>query len=202
MNLGKLPIAELFQNGLASQTLRLACLMGLNFFAYQSFSGWLTIYLTDIRHVSGAAIGTLVAWPFAGNILGSFCWGWIGDRFGRRINALGFVVSSMAVGVYLVAPTGGWWLSIDGGIYGFGLAACVVWGPWLTELYPPHLKSTAASIFNWGRLVSFFAPLVTGGPAGQVGLVATMALAILIFILAAGIWLTLPEGRTTRVSNV
>jgi MFS family permease len=188
-----LPVLELFAPGLAKQTAMLAALMGLNFFAYQAFSGWLTTYLQDVRMLSPAAMGSLVAWTFAANIAGGFFWGWASDRWGRRFNALGFFAGAAAIVAYLIVPTDVVVLGIIGALYGFMLSSSVVWGPWLTELYPPHLKSTAASIFNWGRIVSFFAPLITGSLAGWVGLGATMGLASVIFALAGGLWLMLPE---------
>ncbi|TPG48307.1 MFS transporter [Sphingomonas glacialis] len=189
----RLPVLELFGPGLALQTAMLAALMGLNFFAYQAFSGWLTTYLKDVRLLSSAAIGGLVAWTFAANIVGGFFWGWASDRFGRRFNALGFFLGAAAIAAYLLVPANLALLGVIGALYGFMLSSSVVWGPWLTELYPPHLKSTAASIFNWGRIVSFFAPLITGSLAGAIGLGATMGMASVIFVIAALLWLMLPE---------
>jgi MFS family permease len=190
---GRLPVMELFAPGIRLQTVMLATLTGLNFFAYQAYSGWLTIYLTDVRHLSAVAIGGLVAWQFSGNMVGGFFWGWAGDRFGRRFNALGFLAAALAIAIYLAAPTNVMALSIIGCIYGFMLSSSVIWGPWITELYPPHLKSTAASIFNWGRIVSFFAPLITGTLAGKFGLAATMSVASATFAIAGVLWLCLPE---------
>ncbi len=189
----RLPVGELFSPAVRRRTLMLAALTGLNFFGYQAFSGWLTTYLRDVRHLTPQPVGQLVAWVFGANILGGFVWGWLGDRFGRRFNAIGFFVAAAAIATYLVAPTSFAPLAAIGAVYGFCLSASVVWGPWLTELYPPHLKSTAASIFNWGRIVSFFAPLVTGALATGVGLSATMLAASVAFTVAGGLWLTLPE---------
>ena len=84
-------------------------------------------------------------------------------------------------------------LRVIGLVYGGTLCASVIWGPWLAELYPPHLRSTAASIFNWGRVISFFAPLITATLAGSVGLPVAMASASIAFGLAALIWLSQPE---------
>ena len=67
------------------------------------------------------------------------------------------------------------------------------WGPWLSELYPPHLRSTAASIFNWGRVISMTAPLITAPLAEAFGLAPVMSLASVSFLAAAAIWLSLPE---------
>ena len=188
-----MPILELFAPEVRWRTLALATLTGLNFFGYQAYSGWLTTYLRDIRHLPQIDIGTLVAWVSGTNIVGGFAWGWAGDRFGRRFNALGFLFTAVAILVFLSVPTNVALLSLLGALYGFMLSASVVWGPWLTELYPPHLKSTAASIFNWGRIVSLFAPLITGALAERFGLGATMGMASVAFVAAGLLWLTLPE---------
>jgi len=194
----KLPITELFTPALRRQTLLLASLTGLNFFAYQAFSGWLTTYLQAIRHLPAVDIGHLVAAQFLGNIAGGFFWGWTADRYGRRFGALGFFVAAAAIGAYLSVPTRLPLLYVLGSIFGFALSSSVVWGPWLAELYPPHLKSTASSIFNWGRLVSFFAPLITGAMAARVGLRASMLVSSGVFTVAAFIWLRLPETLVRR----
>lgn len=188
-----LPVMELFAPELRKRTLMLATLTGLNFFAYQAYSGWLTTYLRDVRHLTPEPIGMLVAWTFAANIVGGFFWGWVADRWGRRVNALGFLFASLAIALYLVVPGNVALLAVIGAVYGFMLSSSVIWGPWMTELYPPHLKSTAASIFNWGRIVSFFAPLVTGSLASGYGLAATMGLASAVFAIAGVLWLMLPE---------
>lgn len=190
---GKPPILELFGPAVRVQTLLLATLMGLNFFGYQAFSGWLSTYLHDVRKLTPVTLGDLIAWQSAANVLGGLVWGWASDRFGRRFNALGFIFTGLAILAYLNAPANVVLLGSIGALYGFMLSSSVVWGPWLTELYPTHLKSTAASIFNWGRIVSFFAPLITGSLASTIGLGATMSMASVIFFIAGAIWLSLPE---------
>jgi MFS family permease len=186
---GKLPIGELFHRGLRRQTLLLAGMTGLNFFGYEAFSGWLTTYLTDERGLSAAVAGNLVAAQFTGNIIGGFLWGYVGDRFGRRVNAIGFLIAAAMIALYLQVPTDIWTLRVIGFVYGGSLCASVIWGPWLAELYPPHLRSTAASIFNWGRVISFFAPLITARIATSFGMAVAMASASAAFGLAAVVWL-------------
>lgn len=189
----KIPLAELFTPALRRQTLLLASLTGLNFFSYQAFSGWITTYLQSTRMLPLTEIGHLVSAQFVGNILGGFLWGWAGDRYGRRFGALGFFLAAAAIVAYLLVPTLFPLLLSLGFVYGFCLSASVTWGPWLAELYPPHLKSTASSIFNWGRLISFFSPLITGALASHVGLRASMMVSSVTFACAALIWRTLPE---------
>lgn len=185
----RLPIGELFAPGLRRQTLMLAAMTGLNFFGYAAFSGWLTTYLTGDRGLSTAVAGELVAWQFGGNIVGGFFWGWTADRFGRRFNAVGFVIASLAIIGFLLAPSDPLLLKLLGLLYGSALCSSVIWGPWMAELYPRHLQSTAASIFNWGRVISFFAPLITAQIASNFGLRTAMFTAAAAFSSAAVLWL-------------
>ncbi len=187
------PIRELFHPALRRQTLLLATMTGLNFVGYQAYSGWLTTYLTSVRGLSSVVSGELVAWQFAGNIIGGFFWGWAADRFGRRFNAVGFLIASAAIIVFLWVPTELALLRVIGFVYGGCLCASVIWGPWLAELYPTHLRSTAASIFNWGRVFSFFAPLGTAAIASRFGLASAMLVGSLSFGMAAVIWRLQPE---------
>ena len=72
--------------------------------------------------------------------------------------------------------------------------------PWLAELYPPHLRSTAASLYHWGRIFSFFAPLLTAALVQRHGFASSMQLASVCFVVAALIWLRLPETVRRRTN--
>ncbi|PLK22475.1 hypothetical protein C0V72_14755 [Porphyrobacter sp. TH134] len=189
----KLPIAELFRPGVSRQTLLLATMSGLNFFAYQAFTGWASTYLKSERGIPDTVVGDVLGWQFIGAALGGLIWGWISDRLGRRSGAAGFVLAAAIIPVYLFVPLPLELLEALGFAYGVMLSASAIWGPWLSELYPPHLRSTAASIYNWGRVISMTAPLITAPLAEAVGLAPVMALASVSFLMAAGIWSVLPE---------
>ena len=197
----KLPIAELFRPGVARQTLLLAIMSGLNFFAYQAITGWASTYLRTERGIPDTVIGDVLGWQFIGAALGGLVWGWISDRLGRRSGAAGFVIAAAIIPVYLFAPLSLGWLELVGFIYGVMLSASAIWGPWLSELYPPHLRSTAASIYNWGRVISMTAPLITAPLAEAVGLAPVMSLASVSFLLAAVIWFILPETAGRSVDD-
>jgi MFS family permease len=195
---GKFPIKELFAPGVRRQTLALVAMTGLNFFAYQAFTGWATTYLKDIRKIDPALIGTVLGVQFLASALGGFAWGAISDRIGRRRAAFGFIGAALIIPVYLFVPLSGPAFIGLGFAYGFMLSASTVWGPWLSELYPPHLRSTAASIFNWGRIISMTAPIITAAMVPAVGMAAVMLTGCLAFLCAAIIWLRLPETVAPR----
>ena len=192
------PITELFKSGVAKQTLLLALMTGLNFLAYQCFNGWGTTFLKDERGIPDTAVGDVWGWLLIGQLFGSLIWGWIGDRYGRRVVGWGFIGAAAVVPIYLFVPMSIRGLEATGIVYGAMLSASVVWGPWLSELYPPHLRSTAASIFNWGRVVSMLAPLITGELAKVYPLPIIMSAASVAFIASALIWFALPETVTKR----
>lgn len=191
--LAKLPVAELFTHALRRRTLLIALMVGLNFFAYQAFAGWQTTYLQETLGFSSATSKGMQAWQFAATIVGGFVWGTVADRFGRRVNALGFFSAALMIALYLTIGHTVGELRLLGILFGLSLSTNVVWGPWIAEMYPAHLRSTAASIFNWGRLISLFSPPVTAAVAEAFGLGAAMGLAAVSFTLAAIVWRLLPE---------
>jgi MFS family permease len=196
-----LPIAELFRPGVARQTILLATMTGLNFFAYQAFTGWATTYLREDRGIPDTVIGDVLGWQFIGAMVGGLVWGFVSDRFGRRPAAWGFVMAAALIPVYLFVDMPVGLLELTGFLYGVVLSCSAIWGPWLSELYPPHLRSTAASIFNWGRVISMTAPLITAPLADAYGRAPVMSLASVAFLMAALIWFRLPETVPSRQTS-
>ena len=188
-----LPLVALFAPALRRTTLLLFALVSLNFFSYQAFAGWTTTLLRDERGLAPAAIGTLVSWQFAGATVGGLVWGWFTDRYGRRTGAYGLMLGGMAAFAFLLLAHGLVALAAAAACWGFMINASVAWAPWISELYPVRLRSSALSIFNWGRIVSMFAPLLTGAIAGAFGLSAAMMLSGIGFLLAGAVWLAIPE---------
>jgi predicted MFS family arabinose efflux permease len=188
-----LVIRELFVAGRWRLTLRLALLCGLNFFAFQAFNGWITTYLREIEGYAPDLIGRVMTVLHVGSMIGAIAWGLVADRMGRRANAWGFVMAAALIVVYLNVPSNPILYALVGFAYGFGLVTSGVWGPYFAELYPEHLRATAASIFNWGRIVSLFGALVAGAIAEAFGLKAIMYTGAVTFVIAAALWWSLPE---------
>lgn len=196
--LRKLPMAELFQPALRRQTILVVTMTGLNFLAYQCFNGWHTTYLKDVLTLDGDSIGRLVAANFAGALTGSIVWGLVADRLGRRTNLVGFLTGAAIIVAYVTLPLSFTVREIAIFGVGFFTSSSVIWGPWLAELYPTHLRATAASLFNYGRIFSFAAPPLTAAISTQIGLPLTMALGGPVFLLSALAWSRLPETLDRR----
>jgi MFS family permease len=187
------PVVELFVAGRWRLTMRLALLCGLNFFAFQAFNGWITTYLHESNGYSADTIGRVLTALHVGSMIGAIGWGLVADRFGRRTNALGFVGCALLIVVYLQVPPSPTSYAIVGFFYGACMVTTGIWGPYFAELYPEHLRATAASIFNWGRVVSLFGALLAGNIAEHYGLTTIMYIGGLVFALAAVLWWSLPE---------
>ncbi len=186
-------IRELFIEGRWALTARLALLCGLNFFAFQAFNGWITTFLREEHGYSPDLVGRLMTALHVGSMVGAILWGLFADRFGRRANALGFALAAVFIVLYLQSPPSATLYAIVGFAYGACMVASGIWGPYFAELYPDHLRATAASIFNWGRIVSLFGALLAGSVADAYGLRAIMYVGSATFAVAAVLWWTLPE---------
>ncbi len=197
----KVPALELFAAPYRSLTIRLVALTGLNFLGYQAFFGWATTFLRDVRGLDGSAIGTVVTFAGFGGAIGGLAWGWAADRAGRKIGVLGFVGVGILMAAFVVAPAN---VALLSALY-LGISLCmsaqVVWGIYFAEMFPSHLRSTAASIFNWGRIFSFLAPVATGALAAAAGMQASLLAGAVVFAMSALLWFTLPETLSARSSE-
>lgn len=189
--------AEMFGRGRLGLTLACILLAGLNFSAYQFYSGFITTYLLDVRHFTSRMIGVIVAVDGVGTLAGTFLWGVIADRYGRKYNLLGFVLAALCVGLFLTAPS---YLPLLIAIelaYAVGLSCTNCWAAYFAELFPVRLRPMGTSLFHGGHVVSLFAPLIVATIARHAPLAVGMALAPVSFLAAAVIWSRLPETLRT-----
>ena len=81
---------KMFIKGRQFLTLGRLILAGLSFSGYQFYSGFITTYLLNVRHVDPSVVGLFVTVDGIGTLSGSLFWGTAADRYGRRANALAF----------------------------------------------------------------------------------------------------------------
>ncbi|HAS3380990.1 TPA: MFS transporter, partial [Vibrio cholerae] len=140
-------------------------LAGLNFYGFQFFSGFVTTYLKEVRQFDGATIGVIFSISAFGSLFGAWVWGAVADKFGRKVNAFGFILAGIMASIFFIAPSDLMigslnMLAILGLIYNFGLSSSAVWGGYFSELFPAHLRSYGAALFHGGRIIGMWAPMV------------------------------------------
>ena len=175
------------------QSIACVLLSGLNLMGYQIFSGFVTLYLRQVRHFAAIDMGATVALIGTGSLIGGFFWAFIADRFGRKMNAVGFFGTALFISLFLIAPRDDRLLKAFGFCYGICLSCAYCWGIWFTEIFPLRLRPYGAALFHGGHLISWGAPLITTWVAARSSLGAAMALGPTTFLVGGIVWLTLPE---------
>jgi len=179
-------------------TITCLLLAGLNFYGFQFFGGFVTTYLRTVRMFDGATIGLIFSISAFGSLFGAWFWGAVADKYGRKVNAFGFILAGIMVSIFFVAPgnmvIGGLnMLAILGLIYNFGLSSSAVWGGYFSELFPAHLRSYGAALFHGGRIIGMWAPMVLVFIQERTDLQTAMWGSPVVWILAGLLWLSLPE---------
>lgn len=180
--------------------LTITCLLlaGLNFYGFQFFSGFVTTYLKEVRQFDGAIIGVIFSISAFGSLFGAWVWGAVADKFGRKVNAFGFILAGIMASIFFIAPSDLMigslnMLAILGLIYNFGLSSSAVWGGYFSELFPAHLRSYGAALFHGGRIIGMWAPMVLIFIKERTDLQTAMWGSPIVWIVAGLLWLSLPE---------
>ncbi|UTT85141.1 MFS transporter [Vibrio pelagius] len=182
------------------RTITITCLLlsGLNFYGFQFFGGFVTTYLREVRMFDGATVGLIFSISAFGSLFGAWFWGWAADKFGRKFNALGFILAGIMVSIFFIAPGDVMigslnMLAILGLIYNFGLSSSAVWGGYFSELFPAHLRSYGAALFHGGRIIGMWAPMVLIFIQERTDLQTAMWGSPIVWVVAGLLWFTLPE---------
>jgi len=78
----------------------------------------------------------------------------------------------------------------------FGTGYYSGFGAVIAELYPTSVRATAAGVcYNTGRLASAVAPYTVASVAEKSGFAAAFAVAGAAFLLAAVMWIWIPDTR-------
>jgi MFS family permease len=210
-----LPLADLFRNGLARQTVIAFVWLMSYMLCYYSIVSFIPTLLLRDMHTPGDVVRTTAVLL---SVVSGICYlvnGFFNDRAGRRFGALapalfwvGSLVGMALWGGQLYAGSKiEWpmfWLYI---VFGMGNVALGVTGVWISELYPVNLRATAVSSFymggrGLGSIAPVIVPLAAAHFGGSLlnGMVAVALPAASVFIIAS---LLLPEtlGRDLSVKG-
>jgi MFS family permease len=167
-------------------------------FGYFGLMIWLPSYLSTRfgYGLTQSAVWTGVT--ILGMALGILAFGELADRIGRRPAFLSYQAGAVVmVLVYsqLTDPTA---LLVGGAVMGLFVNGMLGgYGTLMSELYPTAARATAQNVlFNLGRAVGGFGPLVVGSLASAYSFSAAIALLATIYVLDMIVtFLLIPERR-------
>ena len=163
---------------------------------------WLPNYLSTRFGYSLTQSSIWTAVTVLGMVIGIYAFGQIADRVSRRLAFLSYMLGAAIMVVVYSQMTGATALLIAGAVMGFFVNGMLGgYGALMSELYPTTARATAQNVlFNIGRGIGGFGPVVIGAIAVRLGFdVAIALLAVLYVIDMVAMWLLIPERRGTEL---
>jgi MFS family permease len=167
-------------------------------FGYYGVMIWLPNYLSNRFGFTLTRSAVWTAVTVLGMAFGIWLFGQLADRIGRRPSFFIYQVgSAVSVVIYsmLTDPT---LLLIGGAIMGLFVNGMLGgYGALMSELYPTETRATAQNVlFNLGRAVGGFGPVVIGLLAAHYSFQTAIALLAVLYLIALVVTATLiPERR-------
>jgi len=183
-------------------SLGMVILCSVQNFGYYGVMIWLPNYLSTRF---GFALTQSAVWTsvtIAGMAIGIYSFGQVADRIGRRPAFFGYMLGAAIMVIVYSQLTDPFALLIAGAVMGFFVNGMLGgYGALISELYPTAARATAQNVlFNIGRAVGGFGPVVVGLIAVSYGFQAAIAmLAALYLIDILAMWLLIPERRGAQL---
>lgn len=172
-------------------------------FGYYGLMIWLPTYLSDRFGYGLTKTGTWTIVTILGMAFGIFIFGFLADRFGRRPVMWVFQIGAAISVVVYSQLTASIALLVGGAVMGIFVDGMLGgYGALMAELYPTSARATAQNVlFNIGRGVGGFAPLVVAAVAASYSLSFAIGLLAVIYVidLIATVFL-IPERRGAALS--
>lgn len=187
----------------ARNSLGLVILCSVQNFGYYGVMIWLPNYLGGRFGFSLTQSATWTAVTILGMAIGIFAFGHIADRVGRKPAFFGYMLGAAVMVVVYSRLTDPAALLIGGAVMGFFVNGMLGgYGALMSELYPTAARATAQNVlFNIGRAVGGFGPVVVGAVALSLGFDTAIALLALLYVLDILVmWLLIPERRGSELS--
>jgi MFS family permease len=192
------PYRYLFANREATRsTIGIALMTSIQNFGYYGTIIWLPTYLSTRLGFTLTRSAMWIAVTVAGGAVGMWIFGQLADRIGRKPMFVAFQAGAMAMAfIYprIADPTA---LLIAGAFTGVFLSGMVGgYGALISESYPTQARATAQNVlFNVGRGIGGFGPLVIGWLALKYSLPAALSFLVVIWALDILVTLFLTRER-------
>lgn len=174
---------------------------------YYALSIWLPTYLKTTRDLSVLSTGGYLLVIIAGAWCGCMVGAHLADAIGRRKTFFVFAIAASVMAfAYTHLPIGDTamlFLGFPLGFFANGIFAPM--GPFLTELYPTHIRGTAQGFcFNAGRAIGALFPTLVGYISATMDLgqaIGAFTVAAYGVLIAAGLLLPETNGRDLSIDE-
>lgn len=186
----------------SGQTWLVAAMNAATMFAWWGLFTWIPSFLGRPVVEGGAGLSILrtsswIVLMQVGMWLGYVSFGFMADGLGRRRAYVLYLLTAAALVPLYAATTDPMLLLLLGPcIAFFGTGYFSGFGTVTAELFPTSVRATAQGLtYNLGRGVSAVAPFTVGALAVSYGLGAAFLVTSAAFLLAAVLWIWIPETR-------
>ncbi len=200
-------ISALFEPRVARVTIFITLMNACTLFGWWGLNSWVPAYLNFSPAQGGIGLSSSTMSLFViamqvGMWFGYVSFGFIADAIGRRRAYVAFLVAaSMLLPLYGFLSQPGVLLLLGPFVAFFGTGYYSGFGAVIVELYPTSVRATAAGVcYNTGRLASAAAPYIVGSLASARGFGAAFAVAGAAFLLAALMWIGIPETSNRELT--
>jgi MFS family permease len=175
-------------------------------FAWWGLNLWVPSYLSLPTTQGGVGLSTETMSLFiiamqVGMWLGYVTFGFISDSLGRRPTYVAYLLIASVLVWYYGFAREPWILLVLGPFVAFfGTGYFSGFGAVASELFPTSIRATALGVtYNSGRLLSAIAPFAVGTMAQNRGFGAAFTLTSVAFMIAAVLWLGIPETKGRKL---
>lgn len=193
---------DIFRGRLLGLTVALTLMNGATMFAWWGWNFWIPTYLSLPIEQGGVGLATVTMSGFVvamqvGMWFGYVTFGFVSDSLGRRPTYVVYLLAAAAlVFAYGVTRQPTALLLLGPFVAFFGTGYFSGFGAITAEIYPTDIRATAQGFtYNIGRLASAVAPFAVGSLAAGRGFTAAFGITSAAFLVAAVLWVWIPETR-------
>jgi MFS family permease len=164
-------------------------------FGYYGVMIWLPSYLGTRFGFGLTQSAAWTAVTIVGMAIGMYAFGNVADRVGRKPAFLGYMLGAAVMVVVYSRMTDPTALLFVGAVMGFFVNGMLGgYGALMSELYPTAARATAQNVlFNIGRAIGGFGPVIVGAIAASLGFDTAIALLACLYVLdMVTMWLLIP----------
>ena len=169
----------------AKISLGLVILCSVQNFGYYGVMIWLPNYLATRFGFGLTQSAAWTAVTIVGMAVGMYAFGHIADRIGRKPAFFSYMVGAAVMVVVYSRLADPAVLLVAGAAMGFFVNGMLGgYGALMSELYPTSARATAQNVlFNIGRAIGGFGPMVVGAVSAAAGFDTAIALLALLYLL-------------------